>query len=169
MTIALLIRDVTTLSQEALDALEAGNVDDATRILQNLTQRTRAEALSEAETLTALSQLLSEWPTNTTERELQRSYACVLRSMLHRLFDRYESADNRNKARLAVILHGATFYAEEVGLSHQQISALQAVLTYLQRPTLTTDDLRESERRLRQAGIEVTPPMPNFEHFLTQT
>ncbi len=61
------------------------------------------------------------------------------------------------------------FYAEDLGLSHQQISALQNVLAYLQRPSLTLDELRECERQLRQAGVETTPTIPNFEHFLAQT
>lgn len=169
MTITVLVRDVSTLSQQALEALEAGSIEEATRILQHLTQRTRAETLDEVEMLTALSQLLDEWPHDVTAAELQRSYARVLRSILHRLFDRYVNAGARNKARLVVTLHGATFYAEEAGLNHQQIAVLQDALTYLQRSTLTVNELRECEQQLRQAGVDVTPAMPNFEHFLAQT
>jgi len=166
---ALLIQDVTSLSQQALEAIEAGSIGEATRLLKQLAQRTRGETLGEAEMLTALLQLMDEWPGGVATAELQRSYARVLRSMLHRLFDRYTDAEARNKARLVTTLHGTTFYAEEVSLNHQQISTLQTILTYLQRPTLTVDDLRESEQLLRQAGIDVTPPMPHFGHFLTHT
>jgi len=169
MTIAVLVQDVSTLTQQALKALEAGSIEEATRLLQHLTQRTRAEALDEIEMLTTLSQLLDEWPRDVTATELQRSYARVLRSILHRLFDHYTNAGARNKARLVVTLHSAMFYAEDLGLSHRQISALQNVLAYLQRPSLTIDELRECERQLRQVGVETTPTVPNFEHFLAQT
>lgn len=128
-----------------------------------LTQHARQLSKDEVGILITLFRLTDKWPTGDTSGELQKSHAQVLRLHLHSLFEYYDNLGQENKAKLAVTLHAATFYAENEGLTHMQIATIQTILTYFQRILLTIDDLRESSRLLWANEIFTLPEMPNWQ------
>lgn len=114
-----------------------------------------------------LFQLTDDWAADVNLGELRENYAHLLRSQLSRLNEYYYQACQVDKVQLAAILHDATFFADDQGLTLAQIEVIQLALTYFQRVQLTQDELRECTLKLHRSGIEVIPPMPDFEEFLT--
>ncbi|MEZ4736022.1 MAG: hypothetical protein R3E79_53720 [Caldilineaceae bacterium] len=116
-----------------------------------------------------LFQLTDDWTTDIKAGELRENYAQILRSQLSRLSQFYAEAGRADHAQLAAILHDATFFAENEGLTPEQLGMIQFILTYFQRVALTQDELRECTMKLYRSGIEVIPPMPDFEEFLAMS
>jgi len=137
--------------------------DVVLQIPEDLAQHAHQLSKDEVGSLITLFSLTDKWPTGTASDELQKSHAQVLRLHLHSLFEYYYNLGQENKAQLAITLHGATFYAENEGLTHLQIATIQNVLTYFQRVLLTIDDLRECSRLLWANEIFTLPEMPNWQ------
>jgi len=114
-------------------------------------------------------QLTDDWATDISSGELRANYAQILRSQLSRLGHYYTEAGQIDRAQLAAILHDATFFAENEGLTLEQLGMIQFALTYFQRVVLTQNELRECTMKLYRSGIEVVPPMPDFEEFLAMS
>lgn len=134
----------------------------------NLTQYAYQLSKDEVGILITLFRLTDKWPTGIASEELQKSHAHVLRLHLHDLFEYYIDLKQENKIKLAALLHSTTFYAENDGLTHTQISTLQTLLTYFQRMSLTNDDLKECSRLLWEHGIEITAEMPNWQEAILE-
>lgn len=137
--------------------------DVVLQIPEDLAQHAHQLSKDEVGILITLFSLTDKWPTGTASDELQKSHAQVLRWHLQSLFDYYHTLSQENKAKLVATLHATTFYAENAGLTHGQIATIQTLLTYLQRVTLTVDDLRTSSGLLWENGIDTTPAMSNWQ------
>ena len=113
-----------------------------------------------------LFQLTDDWAADVQKGLLRENHAVLVRSQLNQLCEYYSLADQDDKAELAITLYNATFFAESEGLTVDQIYVIQLVLTYFLRVELTQDELKECTLKLYDVGIQILPPMPNFEEFL---
>ncbi|MEM7534925.1 MAG: hypothetical protein AAF639_22295 [Chloroflexota bacterium] len=113
-----------------------------------------------------LFQLTDDWAADVQKGLLRENHAVLVRSQLNQLCEYYSLADQDEKAELAITLYNTTFFAESEGLTVDQIYLIQLVLTYFLRVELTQDDIKECTLKLYDAGIQILPPMPNFEEFL---
>ena len=117
----------------------------------------------EAKRLLKLYWIIDSWLDDLESTELHTVHAQVLGSQFNHLVHYYLDGGQRNKAKLALTLRGASTYAEKMRLNEAQINAIQTLLVYFQRANLSVDDLKQCHQSLLDHDIYTLPEMPNWQ------